>query len=123
MGFKEVLEDILSFDQSLFFKKMFGGYGLYKNGLMVGIVDEETMFLRVKKEDFVLEKSKGCLPFSYESRGKTIELLYIKIEDEELEDEMVLAQKLKKGLEAALEKETMQKDKSPRKKKRSRDCK
>lgn len=50
-------------------KRMFGGAGLYKDGLMFGILDDDVVFFRV---DDALEadlKSQGSLPWVYSMKS------------------------------------------------------
>ncbi len=53
-------------------RPMFGGHGLYLDGLMFGLIAYDRLYLKtdaVSRPDFEAAKSK---PFSYEARGRPV---------------------------------------------------
>lgn len=56
---------------------MFGGHSLFMHGLMVGFVDNETLYLKADDTNRPAFDSEGMRPFSYATkRGKRIALGY-----------------------------------------------
>jgi DNA transformation protein len=57
-------------------RSMFGGHGLYLDGTMVGIIAEETLYLKVdagNRADFERESMEA---FAYSSKGRRVALSY-----------------------------------------------
>lgn len=57
-------------------RKMFGGYGIYHDGLMFGLVAEDTLYLKVDdktKQKFI---DKELTPFEYDKKDKKVKLSY-----------------------------------------------
>ena len=85
-------------------RKMFGGYGLYGDGLMFGLVFDGRLYLKVddsNKADFI---AAGCQPFVYEGQEKPIEMSYWTVPEAALESSEDMAPWARRGLAAALRK-------------------
>jgi DNA transformation protein len=85
-------------------RKMFGGYGLYGDGLMFGLVFDGRLYLKVddlNKSDFV---DAGCEPFVYEGQEKPIEMSYWTVPEAALESTEEMTPWARRGLAAALRK-------------------
>jgi len=85
-------------------RKMFGGYGLYGDGLMFALVFDGRLYLKVderNKADFV---AAGCEPFVYEGQEKPIEMSYWTVPESALESSEDMAPWARRGLAAALRK-------------------
>ena len=57
-------------------RRMFGGWGLYVDGLMVGLVAEETFYLKTDGENRAMFKHAGSAPFVFGSKARTVETSY-----------------------------------------------
>jgi DNA transformation protein and related proteins len=57
-------------------RAMFGGHSLFIHGLMIAIIDEETLYLKVDGINRPAFEKEGMRPFTYASRGKRIALGY-----------------------------------------------
>ncbi len=71
-----VVEDLLSDRGTLSYRAMFGAFGLYKEGVMFAVVDEDELFLKVNDTTKRLFQAAGSRPLTYEARGKEIALSY-----------------------------------------------
>uniref|UniRef100_A0A832H4D2 TfoX family protein n=1 Tax=Oscillatoriales cyanobacterium SpSt-402 TaxID=2282168 RepID=A0A832H4D2_9CYAN len=63
-------------------RAMFGGYGLYINGIMFALIANDTLYFKVddsNREDFV---ALGMQPFMYEGKHKPIQMSYYQLPDE-----------------------------------------
>ena len=46
-------------------RAMFGGYGLYHDGVLIGVVMDDGLYLKVDAETQALFEAEGCAPFVY----------------------------------------------------------
>lgn len=70
------LQEVLSGIGSIRARAMFGGHGLYCDGLFFGLVISGQLFLKVDAQSRDAFRDAGCRPFVYEGRGKSIEMSY-----------------------------------------------
>ncbi len=67
-------------------RKMFGGAGLYLDGVMFGLIADEELFLKATG-DFVDDlKALGSSPFVYEGKGKPVSMSYWRLPESALDD-------------------------------------
>ncbi len=57
-------------------RRMFGGWGVYVDGLMAGLVAEETFYLKTDAETRAIFEEAGSAPFMFEQRGRVVETSY-----------------------------------------------
>jgi DNA transformation protein len=82
--------DLLSPYGSIKARAMFGGYGIYKNDLIVGIIIQDELYFKVDAESTKAYENKESKPFSYESNGKKIKMSYWQVPPEIMEDQALL---------------------------------
>jgi DNA transformation protein and related proteins len=83
-------------------RAMFGGFGIYKGGLMFGLIAFDELYFKVddsNRPDFEARKSK---PFVYEGKGKPMTMSYWRIPDDVLEDPDQLKEWAMKAYDVAL---------------------
>ena len=100
--FVRYLLDLLEGFEGTSARRMFGGYGLFRHGVMFGLVSADTLYLRVDAGNRGEYETRGLPPFRYEKQGKTIALGYRQAPAEALEDETVLVDWARRAWEAAL---------------------
>lgn len=66
-------------------RKMFGGYGLYREGLMFGLIADDQLYLKTDTDNEPQFKNTGCLPFVYTSKERTVQMSYWTAPDTSLE--------------------------------------
>jgi DNA transformation protein len=89
-------------------RRMFGGYGVYGDGLMFALVFDGRLYLKVddlNKPEFV---AAGCEPFVYEGQEKPIEVSYWTVPEAALESSEDMAPWARRALAAALRKANAQ---------------
>ncbi len=67
-------------------RKMFGGHGIYHEGLMFALVTDDTLYLKAdetSKQQFI---DKGQTPFEYVKSNKTIQISYYSAPEEIYDD-------------------------------------
>ena len=57
-------------------RRMFGGHGLYCEGLMFAIVMDNRLYLKADETNRPDFEGRGLSPFSYSMKGKTVALSY-----------------------------------------------
>lgn len=67
-------------------KAMFGGYGLYREGLMFAIIVGDTLYFKVDERTQPAYEKAGSEPFSYTAKGRLVRLSYWQVPVEILED-------------------------------------
>jgi DNA transformation protein len=67
-------------------KSMFGGHGIFLDGLMFGLVADSILYLKVDKETENEFKAKGLEAFTYNKKGKEFKMSYYQTPEEALED-------------------------------------
>lgn len=74
--FAEFLEDQLHGLGEISVRRMFGGAGVYCDGVMFGLVSDDTLYLRVDDGNRSAFEAEAMQPFRYEANGRTIQLPY-----------------------------------------------
>ncbi len=80
-----VLEQLAAFG-GVTLRPMFGGHGLFKGGVMFGLISNGELFFKIddsNRPDFEAKKSQ---PFSYEARGRKIAMSYWFVPEDVIED-------------------------------------
>jgi len=67
-------------------KAMFGGHGIYLEGLMFGLVADSVLYLKADKGTEIEFKAKGLEAFTYSKKGKEYKMSYYQAPEEALED-------------------------------------
>jgi DNA transformation protein len=76
-SFAEFLREQLAPLGRLTMRGMFGTTGVFCNGLMFGLVADDTLYFRVDDQNReVLKEAASAPPFSYEKDGRTIDLSF-----------------------------------------------
>jgi len=67
-------------------RKMFGGYGIYHNGIMFGLVADDTLYLKADKTTAPHFESRDLSQFEYNKGGKIVKMSYYLAPEEILEN-------------------------------------
>jgi DNA transformation protein len=93
-------------------RAMFGGYGIYKDGLCFAIIACNELYFKVDDTTISDFKEQGSHPFEYEARGKkNIQLGYWTVPAEILESQHKLAGWVEKAYHVALKAKAKKKKK------------
>lgn len=84
-----VSEDYATFVTELFrglgpvtIKRMFGGAGVYRDGLMFALIAEESLYMRVDGTTRADYEAEGSKPFTFEMKGgRTAQMAYFALPD------------------------------------------
>ena len=83
-------------------RRMFGGYGIFKDGLMFGLVADDQLYLKVDDANRSTYEAAALAPFSYRGKDKTIQLSYHEAPSEGFDDPDVLCAWARDAYAAAL---------------------
>jgi DNA transformation protein len=67
-------------------RRMFAGYGLFRDGLMFGLVYDGTLYLKVDGENVANFVRLGLPQFLYARRGKLVGLSFYRAPDSVMDD-------------------------------------
>ena len=76
-GFAEFLREQLAPLGRITMRRMFGKTGVFCDGLMLGMVTDNTLYFRVDEHNRATFKEAECFaPLNYEKQGRTIDLSF-----------------------------------------------
>ena len=102
---KEFAAHVVELSQSIgpvYSKRMFGGFGIFLDGLMFGLIIDNIYYIKVDEETRHEFEELGLEPFTYDKAGKKIRLSYLQAPEETIEDIEVMSEWANKGFGAAL---------------------
>ena len=101
-------------------RKMFGGYGIYHNGVMFGLVADDQLYLKTDDEIAKLFEAKGLGPFEYDKGDTIVKMSYYMAPDEILDDPQVAAIWAQRSYDVAVRAKISTKPKSRKSRARGR---
>jgi DNA transformation protein and related proteins len=57
-------------------RKMFGGYGLYREGLMFALIVEDELYFKTDTDNLARFERAGSHPFVYRNQTRTVQMPY-----------------------------------------------
>ena len=87
MGDRDFLEELFSGVGGVVLKRMFGGLGAFRDGLMFAIILEDVIYLKTDDETRPRFEAEGCTAFTYgRSDGRAVSLSYWRIPEWLIDD-------------------------------------
>src|SRR5487761_1752553 len=83
--------DLLRRSSAVEVRRMFSGYGLFRDGLMFGIVIRDVVHFKTDEENRGDYETAGMAPFQYQRGRKRVALGYHAVPAEALDDGDMLA--------------------------------
>ena len=83
--------DLLQFIGPVESKSMFGGFGMFLEGLMFGLVAGNELYLKVDTQNLQDYEDLGLQAFSFEKNGRQIKMSYYQAPEEAMEDAELLS--------------------------------
>lgn len=100
-----VVGDLFSYLDDVSARAMFGGYGIYRGGVMFGLIAEGDLYFKVSELGAKKYGSFGSKPFHYSRKDKgAITMSYWCIPEEVQEDSRLFRELAEESYELALEK-------------------
>ncbi len=100
--FIEHVRELLSGLGPVVARRMFGGWGLSVDGMNIGIVAWDTLYLKTNAETEPEWLAAGARPFVYEAKGKAMTLHYHTAPDDAMESPALMLPWARLALQAAL---------------------
>lgn len=106
--------DILQVIGPVYSKRMFGGHGIFLDGLMFGLIADNSLYLKVDDETRPAFNAQGLQPFTYQRKGGSASLSYYQAPEEAMEDLEIMRDWAVPAFEVALRAAARKPQKSPR---------
>lgn len=74
--FIDYLHEVLAPFGAVTARRMFGGFGIYHDGVMFALVAGDTLYLKADAESVVAFETEGLLQFEYDKAGKRVKMSY-----------------------------------------------
>jgi DNA transformation protein len=69
-GFQDLLADLFEPVGGVSFRRMFGGIGIFRQGIMFALVADDALYLKADDTTATGFKAEGCGPFVYDGKSK-----------------------------------------------------
>ena len=92
---------------------MFGGHGIYLDGVMFGLIASDQLYLKVDDGNRAAYEEAGLQPFTYRGKGAPIRLSYHEAPGEGFDDPEVLCAWAREAHGAALRARTAARPRQP----------
>jgi len=116
-GFAEFLRDQLAPLGRITMRRMFGKTGVFCDGLMLGMVTDDTLYFRVDERNrAIFEEARSVPPLNYEKKGRTIDLSFWRAPERLLDEPDELVAWAREALAAARRVAAKRKRSAPRRK-------
>ena len=101
-GFIEYIMELLEPSGGISSCRMFGGHAIRKNGLAVALIFDDEIYFKVDDSNRMDYEARDSHPFTYQARGKTVEISNWLVPIEILEDSDKLMEWLDKSYQVAI---------------------
>ena len=85
-GFLDYVCDVLAGLGPVQARRMFGGAGIYLDGVMFGLVADDVLYLKADKTTQKRFEAEGMEPFTYEGKSKPVRMSYWRVPDRLFDD-------------------------------------
>lgn len=102
---REFAAHVVDLSQSIgpvYSKRMFGGYGIFLEGLMFGLIVDNVYYIKADDETRHEFEELGMEPFVYGKAGRKIRLGYLQAPEETMDNIEAMSEWANKGFGAAL---------------------
>jgi DNA transformation protein len=100
-GLIEHLRDLFEPLGPISARAMFGGHGLYFDGMIIGIIIQDALYLKVDEGTRARFEAAGSAPFVYDMRGKPLAMSYWSLPEEAMDSPQSMKPWAQLAIEAA----------------------
>ncbi len=86
-GYLAFLEERLAPVGGVSIRKMFGGLGIFRDGVMFGLVSKDVLYFRADDASKAAYEAEGSMPWSMADHGRPMTMPYWRVPERLLEDE------------------------------------
>jgi len=104
--FIDYLRELLADVGPVTARAMFGGHGLYRDGVLFAVAFEDGLYLKVDAQTQALFEAQGSQPFTYRHGGRSIRMSYWSAPVEAMDSAAAMAPWARLALQAAGRKPT-----------------
>lgn len=83
-------------------RRMFGGWGLYREGAFFALIEGDTLYFKGDDENIAQMRAESPGPFTFEKKGETVVTHYYAVPEDAFEDRAVMTRWARLGYGAAL---------------------
>ena len=112
--FASYVVDLMQVIGPVYSKRMFGGFGLFLDGLMFGLIADNSLYLKVDDQTRPDFEEQGLQAFTYAKKEGTASLNYYQAPDEAMENLDVMRDWAAAAFEVALRAAARKKSRSTR---------
>jgi DNA transformation protein len=98
---REAIAEMFSAFGPVVVKSMFGGAGIYADGVFFALVDDGVIYLKADDDTRPRFEAEGCAQFVYEGKTREVAMSYWRMPERLYDDPEELAQWAKAALDAA----------------------
>ena len=109
--FVNFLHEVLELFGPITSRKMFGGHGIYHNGLMFALVADDVLYLKGDDETIPLYEDSGMQPFQFQMKDKVATMKYYSASEDIYDDPELACHWAQLAFDAALRADTAKRKK------------
>ena len=83
-------------------RRMFGGHGVYLDGLFMAIIDDDEFYLKADDVTLATFEREGCAPFVYSKEGQVMTMKYRRAPEEAMDAPHLMRPWARLALQAAV---------------------
>lgn len=99
--FADNLRDVFAPFGAVSVRRMFGGHGVFYEGLMIALVADDVLYVKVDEASVGAFVERGLAPFVYEARGRSVRMSYYEAPEGMLDDQGEASVWAERAFEAA----------------------
>lgn len=92
-------EDVLGHIDGIHSRAMFGGHGIYQNGVIFAIIVSSQLYFKVDHTNKAQYEQAGSNPFTYNGKAKPIQMSYWTVPESIIEDPNTLSKWVSQSVE------------------------
>ncbi len=100
--YKAFLEDLFAGFGAVSIRSMFGGGGVYHDGIMFALIADDTLYLKVDASNQADFEAEGMMPFTYTGKNKPVSMSYWEVPEALYDDPETFVGWARKAFGAAL---------------------
>jgi DNA transformation protein len=100
--FAQYMTDVFRLFGPITLRRMFAGYGIFREGIMFGLVYDDALYLKADAGNLADFQRQGLRQFEYARQGKLVGLSYYRAPESVMEDPDEAALWARRAFEAAL---------------------